>query len=85
MRRDAAWHETDDVYLLYHRPSGETHLLAPDLFAILETIDDAPLDASGVLAKLAATHDIEAEDDAPLAVIEARLAELATLGLADRL
>ncbi|MFC3713114.1 HPr-rel-A system PqqD family peptide chaperone [Sphingoaurantiacus capsulatus] len=85
MRRDAAWHETDDLYLLYHRPSGETHMLAPDLFAILEAIDGEPLDAPGVLAALAATHDIEAEDDAPLAVIEARLAELVALGLADRL
>ena len=85
MRRDAAWHETDDVYLLYHRPSGETHLLAPDLFAILQAVDGEPLDASTVLARLAATHDIETEGDAPLAVIEARLAQLAELGLADRL
>lgn len=58
-------------------------MLAPDLFAILTAIDGRPLDSRAVLAQLAATHDIETEGDAPLAVIGARLAELAALGLAD--
>lgn len=80
--RDAAWRAADDLYFLYHRPSGETHVLAPDLFAILKTIDERPLDAAGVLAMLAADHDIETEGDAPLEVVTARLGELATLGLA---
>ncbi len=77
------WRATDDLYLLYHRPSGETHVLAPDMFAILTAIDGRPLDPAAVLAELAATHDIETEGDAPLAVIDARLAELTALGLAD--
>lgn len=80
--RDATWRAVDDLYFLYHRPSGETHVLAPDLFAILKTIDERPLDAAGVLAMLAADHDIETEGDAPLSVVMARLGELATLGLA---
>lgn len=71
------------MYLLYHRPSGETHVLAPDLFAILSAIDGAALAPDEVLAQLAAEHDIEAEADAPIAVVTARLAELAALGLAD--
>lgn len=83
MSRDIAWHATDDLYIVYHRPSGDTHLLAPDLFAILGAIDGRPLDAPGVLARLAADHDIETEGDAALAVIDARLAELTALGLAD--
>lgn len=58
-------------------------MLAPDLFAILIAIDGAPLDPAGVLARLAATHDIETEGDAPLAVVAARLEELAALGLAE--
>lgn len=74
----------DDLYLLYHRPSGETHVLAPDLFAILCSVDDHPLDAAGVLDKLAAVHDIESEGDSPLAVVTTRLDELASLGLVDR-
>ncbi len=57
-------------------------MLAPDLFAILASIDEQPLDAAGVLAKLAAEHEIEAEE-APLAIVTARLTELAALGLAD--
>ena len=57
-------------------------MLAPDLFAILASIDERPLDAAGVLAKLAAEHEIEAEE-APLAIVTARLTELAALGLAD--
>ncbi len=59
------WRATDDLYLLYHRPSGETHVLAPDMFAILTAIDGRPLDPAAVLAELAATHDIETEGDAP--------------------
>lgn len=69
---------------MYHRPSGETHVLAPDLFAILGAIDGRPATAGEVLARLAADHDLETEGDAPMAVITARLAELTTLGLADR-
>lgn len=72
------------MYLLYHRPSGETHVLAPDLFAILTAIENRPLDADGVLARLADEHEIEAEE-APLAIVSARLRELAALGLADEL
>jgi PqqD family protein of HPr-rel-A system len=83
LERDAAWRAADDLFLLYHRPSGETHVLAPDLFAILRAIDRRPLDAAGVLAHLASEHDVEAEADSPLAIVSARLAELASLGLAD--
>lgn len=57
-------------------------MLAPDLFAILQAIEAQPLDAAGVLERLAATHDIEAEE-APLRIVTTRLAELAALGLAD--
>jgi PqqD family protein of HPr-rel-A system len=83
LARDAAWRAVDDLYLLYHRPSGETHVLAPDLFAILSAIDGRALDAAGVLARLAETNDIEAEGDEPLAIVATRLDELAALGLAE--
>lgn len=58
-------------------------MLAPDLFAILSAIDGCALDAAGVLARLAEAHDIEAEADAPLAIVATRLDELAALGLAE--
>jgi len=60
-------------------------VLAPDLFAILAAIDGVPSTAGDVVARLAAEHDLETEGDGPLAVVGARLAELTTLGLADRL
>ena len=83
MTRDAIWRAADGLYLLYHRPSGETHVLAADLFSMLRAIDGRPLDAAAVLATLAENHDIETEGDAPLTVVSARLGELAALGLAD--
>lgn len=58
-------------------------MLAPDLFSILHAIDGSPLDAAGVLARLSEDHHIETEGDEPLAVVSARLDELAALGLAD--
>lgn len=73
----------DDLHLLYHRPSGETHVLAADMLAILAAIDGAPGDAGEVLARLAAGHDLEVEDGDARAIVAARLAELAVLGLAD--
>jgi|GEM_PF-4694124 len=54
------------------------------MFAVLEATEGDALDAPGVLAKLAATHDIDAEEE-PLAIIAARLGELAALGLVDEL
>jgi len=83
LARDAVWRAADDLFLLYHRPSGETHIMAPDLFAILTAIDGRPLDAAGVLSHLAEHYTIETEVEAPLAVVSARLVELAALGLAD--
>jgi len=75
----------DDLFLLYHRPSGETHVLAADALAILSAIDGAPGDAGAVLARLSAAHDVEVESGDAAAIVAARLAELAALGLADRI
>ena len=75
----------DDLFLLYHRPSGETHVLAPDMLAILAAIDGAPGSADEVLARLVRDHDLAVEDGDPGAIIAARLDELAALGLADRI
>ncbi len=74
----------DDLYLLYHRPSGETHVLAADALAILQAIDGAPGAAADVLARLAAGHEIEVESGDAAVIIAARLDELTALGLADR-
>jgi HprK-related kinase A len=65
----------DDLFLLYHRPSGETHVLAADALAILQAIDGAPGDAAAVLARLTAGHELQVEAGDAEAIVAARLAE----------
>ena len=70
--------------ILYHRPSGTTHVVSPVVRAILEALDGRTLDAAGVLRAIEDSHAIEADaGQSPLAVIEARVHELASLGLID--
>lgn len=73
----------EDLYLIYDRRSGETHVLAPDIFAILQTIDGRALTPDEALAALAEAHDIEIEAGDALDIVAARLSELVVLGLAD--
>ena len=80
---DLIWHDLDSMMLLYHRPSGITHMLADPAPAIIEVMDDAPLTAGEIAARLAALFDLETGVDAEDIVI-ARLDELRTLGLVSR-
>lgn len=73
----------EDLHLVYDRRSGETHVLAPDIFAILNAVEGRALTASEALAALAASHDIETEAGEALDIVAARLAELAALGLVE--
>ena len=77
------WHDLDSMMLLYHRPSGITHMLADPAPAIIEVMDDAPLTAGEITARLTALFDLETGVDAEDIVI-ARLDELRTLGLVSR-
>ena len=70
----------DGFTIAYHRPSGQTHLLVEPAQEILDALGSGPADAGEVLARLARDFGIEAEDDS-VAVIAARLVELADLGL----
>lgn len=70
--------------IVYHRPSGTTHVVSPVVRAILEALDGRMLDAAGVLRTIEDRHAIEVDgDQSALAVVEARLHELASLGLID--
>lgn len=75
--------EVEDLHLVYDRRSGETHVLAPDIFAILRAVAGRPLAAAEALAALAAEHDIETEAGEALDIVAARLSELSALGLVD--
>ena len=74
--------ELESLTLLFHRPSGMTHLLAPPAPQILAALAEREGDAAEILERIAGTFDIEADD--PAAAIGARLAELEAAGLVRR-
>ncbi|MCB4861404.1 MULTISPECIES: HPr-rel-A system PqqD family peptide chaperone [unclassified Sphingobium] len=71
----------EDMVLLYHRPSGQTHMAIAPVPEILAALDDgAALTAGEVLGQLAQLYDLGEPEEA-LPLVEAHLAELAALGL----
>jgi PqqD family protein of HPr-rel-A system len=71
----------DVLTLIYHRPSGITHVVDAPVPEILEVLAEAPLSAAALLARLADRFDLADADPAALA---ARLDELAAAGLVER-
>jgi PqqD family protein of HPr-rel-A system len=71
----------DLLTAIYHRASGQTHLMASPAPEILEALTEAPLDAAALLVKLRADYDLVDADPAALA---ARLDELVETGLVER-
>ncbi|MEH6827181.1 HPr-rel-A system PqqD family peptide chaperone [Parasphingorhabdus sp.] len=80
---DLIWHDLDSMMLLFHRPSGITHMLADPAPAIIEVMEDAPLTAAEIASRLTVLFDVEAGTDAE-DIILARLEELSALGLVTR-
>ncbi|MEJ7926944.1 HPr-rel-A system PqqD family peptide chaperone [Sphingobium sp. AN641] len=71
-----------DIVLLYHRPSGRTHMVVSPVPEILDALQrDGGGTAISIHARLARDFDLGPPDEA-LAEIAAHLAELADLGLA---
>jgi PqqD family protein of HPr-rel-A system len=71
----------EDMALLYHRPSGQTHMVISPVPEILETLGEgAALTAEEVHERLSQRYDLGAREEA-LPQIEAHLAELIALGL----
>ena len=70
----------DGLTALYHRPSGQTHLVSEPVPEILAALAGEALTLAELRARLAEAHDIEGDDDALLA----RLDELAASGLIAR-
>jgi len=71
--------ELEGLTLLYHRPSGLTHFLAPPAPQILEALAAGPATAAEIAARMGEAFEIESED--PAAAIAARLSELEAAGL----
>ena len=80
---DLIWHDLDSMTLLFHRPSGITHMLAEPAPAIMEVMQDASLTAGEIASRLIAQFEIESAADAENIVL-ARLEELSSLGLVAR-
>jgi PqqD family protein of HPr-rel-A system len=72
----------DVMTLIYQRRSGITHIVAQPVPEILAVMGDDAVDAKQVSARLAAQFDVEAADAE--AIVASRLAELAALGLVER-
>lgn len=71
----------DDIVLLYHRPSGQTHMVVSPVPEILQALrTDGDGDAAAVHDRLAHTHDLGPRDEA-IAAIAAHLADMAAIGL----
>lgn len=66
----------DSLTALYHRRSGQTHLIAAPLPEILEALAGNPLDEAALLEALGIDDDAEAR-----AILLARLCELVETGL----
>ena len=72
----------DALTLIYHRASGITHIVDSPIPEILGTLAAEPLDVPDLLARLGERFDLT---DADPAALTARLDELATVGLVERL
>ena len=72
----------DGLALLYHCPSGMTHIVAPPAPQILEALRLGPADSGEILARMRAWYDLEGDEAAD--AVEARLEELEAAGLVSR-
>jgi PqqD family protein of HPr-rel-A system len=71
----------DAMTLIYHRTSGQTHVVASPVPELIEVLDETPCDVATLLAWLGEHFDLGDPDAAALA---ARLDELADVGLVVR-
>ncbi len=71
--------EMEGLTLLYHRPSGLTHFLAPPAPQILAALAAGPASAAEIAGRMGELFEIDSED--PAAATAARLAELEAAGL----
>ena len=69
----------DGLAAIFHRRSGITHILASPAPEILDALEAGPADVREIVRRLTAAHDIAGDD--PVAIVAARLDELAAAGL----
>ncbi|HYD12316.1 MAG TPA: HPr-rel-A system PqqD family peptide chaperone [Allosphingosinicella sp.] len=69
----------DGLSLVYHAPSGATHIVAPPAPEILAALAQGPADAAELLRRLREKYEFDGEE-----VIHVRLGELEEAGLVRR-
>lgn len=74
----------DTLTAIYQRRAGITHIVVDPVPQILTIMGRQPMRAGDVLVALNAAHNIPPAADDPFAVIAARLAELADIGLIEQ-
>jgi len=72
----------DGLTLLFHEPSGMTHIVAPPAPEILDALRQGPADAAELLRRLRNHYDFEGDEAAD--ALHARLDELEAAGLVRR-
>jgi PqqD family protein of HPr-rel-A system len=70
----------DDVTLIYHRPSGQTHMVVSPVPEILAALGDGAGDAEEIYVRLSRAFDLGQQAGA-MAAVDRHLRELAALGL----
>ncbi|HEX8402026.1 MAG TPA: HPr-rel-A system PqqD family peptide chaperone [Allosphingosinicella sp.] len=70
----------EGLTLLFHRPSGMTHVLAPPAPQILDALRDGFASEAELKRRIAEQFELVGEDDA----LAARLNELVAAGLVER-
>lgn len=71
----------DVMTAIYHRPSGQTHLVAAPVPEIVEALGDETMDVDALLTRLADRFELA---DGERAALVARLDEMAAIGLVER-
>ena len=69
----------DGLCVLFHEPSGMTHIVAPPAPEILEALREGPADAAELLRRLSVRFEFDGDE-----AIHARLGELEAAGLVRR-
>lgn len=72
----------DGLSVLFHAPSGMTHIVASPAPELLEALREGPADPRELLRRLSAHFDLDGEE--AKAAIHARLDELEAAGLVRR-
>jgi len=80
---DLILHALDAMSLVFHKPSGITHVVADPVPAILEVMEGRTLSAEDVGIQLSNNFQLDNVTDLG-AIVLARLEELCDLGLVER-